>query len=231
MTNISVTYSESKGMALRKRVKIAILYIILGAGGLWHLLGMFQTTMKILAAPLLIGLTIWLAIEYLQRIENSRRLRFVVWSGGIIVVGFLLEWLGVKTGVIFGQYQYGNVLKPQIAGVPISIGFAWLGLVLSSFAVTQTLFRRFTNNGITVILSAALLIVIFDLLMEPAAIRLGYWSWDSGQPGLQNYFVWFLAGVLFLISGKQFRALDNRIPRIGIHIYLAQMLYFILVKI
>lgn len=228
MTNISVTYSESKGMALRKRVKIAILYIILGAGGLWHLLGMFQTTMKILAAPLIIGLTLWLAIEYLQRIENSRRLRFVVWSGGIIVAGFLLEWLGVKTGVIFGQYQYGNVLKPQIAGVPISIGFAWLGLVLSSFAVAQTLFRRLTNNGVTIILAAALLMVIFDLLMEPAAIHLDYWHWAGGQPGLQNYGVWFFAGLLFLFSGKQSGVLDQKIPRIGSHIYLAQMLYFIL---
>jgi len=228
MTNISITYSRHNSAAMREQVKIATLYILLGAGGLWHLLGMFQTTMQILAAPLLIGLTIWLAIEYFLTMSASQRWRFLTWSGGIVIAGFFLEWLGVKTGAVFGQYQYGEVLKPQLAGVPVSIGFAWLGLVLSSFAVAKSLLRRFVNNGIGVILLAAILMIVFDLLMEPAAIQLDYWHWEGGKPGLQNYLVWFLAGLLFLVSGRRFGVLSDRIPRIGIHIYFAQLLYFIL---
>jgi len=213
---------------MRERVKIVALYIILGAGGVWHLLGLFQSAMQALAAPLLIGLTIWLVIEYLLTMSAANRLHFLFWSIGIIVAGFLLEFLGVKTGAIFGQYQYGDVLKPQIAGVPVSIGFAWLGLVLSSFAVAKYLLSRFANKGIVVVFLAAALMVAFDLLMEPVAIRLGYWHWVGGQPGIQNYIVWFLAGILFLVFGKQMGVLSDRIPRIGVHIYLAQMLYFIL---
>lgn len=228
MTNTSVTFSGDYKIAVRERIKIVTLYIMLGAGGLWHLLGVFQQAMQILAAPLLIGLTIWLAIEYLLTMPASQRLRFPVWSGGIIIAGFSLEWLGVKTGAIFGQYQYDGVLKPQLAGVPVSIGFAWLGLVLSSFAVAKNVLGRFANNETVLLLLAAALMVAFDLLMEPAAVRLNYWHWESGQPGLQNYTVWFLTGLMFLISGKRFRVLDGKIPQIGSHIYIAQMLYFIL---
>ena len=39
----------------------------------------------------------------------------------------------------------------------------------------------------------------FDLTMEPAAIALGYWTWEQGAVPLANYLSWFLLGFVFLL--------------------------------
>ena len=43
--------------------------------------------------------------------------------------------------------------------------------------------------------------VCFDLLMEPAAVKLDYWTWLNGHIHLRNYLVWF---------GLEFHLCDNR---------------------
>jgi putative membrane protein len=37
----------------------------------------------------------------------------------------------------------------------------------------------------------------FDYLMEPAAIKLGYWVWQGSVIPFQNYLAWFVLGLLF----------------------------------
>jgi uncharacterized membrane protein len=36
---------------------------------------------------------------------------------------------GVRSGFPFGWYVYTSVLQPQLLGVPVVIGFAWMALV------------------------------------------------------------------------------------------------------
>ena len=75
----------------------------------------------------------------------------------------------------------------------------------------------------------ALLMVCFDLLMEPAAIKLDYWTWISGHIPLQNYLVWFGLGFIFATIGLQTGVLRRPLPQIAIHFYFAQLAYFGLV--
>src|SRR3712207_2857368 len=49
----------------------------------------------------------------------------------VLGLGVALEYVGVFTGVPFGEYRYKGVLVPELPGeVPLAIGFAWLLIVV-----------------------------------------------------------------------------------------------------
>jgi putative membrane protein len=156
----------------------------------------------------------------------------VWWSVAVIVSSFLIELAGVKTGVIFGAYEYGKTLQPTIMDVPLAIGFAWLGMIVSSAALSQRLLSsRLAGNPHGMALAIALLMVIFDFFMEPAAMRLGYWSWRDGVVPLQNYLAWFVLGYVFSYIGLRLGLFRQRQPALAMHAYFAQLVYFIMVML
>ena len=59
-------------MTKADKIKIILLYFFLFAGGLWHVLDVFQTIMSFLAGPLLIGLGIWLYFEIRKNLDPEQ---------------------------------------------------------------------------------------------------------------------------------------------------------------
>lgn len=212
-------------------LKISILYILLFAGGIWHILDLFQETMRILASPIIIGLGIILFCEQWQS-EMKNRQKLILWSILILVGSWLTEWIGVQTGNIFGHYTYGKTLYPVIDKVPITIGFAWLVILLSSFAVVKRFInQRVRKNFFTFSCCVALTMVGFDLLMEPAATKLAYWSWKTDQIPIQNYLAWFSIGFILSLSTLLLGICRARNPdTLAVHVYFAQLIYFAMVN-
>ena len=215
------------------KLKIGALYLLLGAGGLWHVLGVFQEVMRVLTSPIMIGLGAWLFWGCWQIYPRHERSKFAIASIGIVVVSFGIEWLGVRTGAIFGSYLYGETLQPLIGGVPISIGAAWFVMLIASTAVAQKIAPKSLAGGFRfkIAFLVALLMVCFDLLMEPAAVKLDYWTWINGHIPLQNYLVWFGLSFIFATIGLQIGLLNRVLPRIAVHLYFAQLIYFGLVAL
>ena len=223
---------QSSSLRLFHGLRALALYVLLGAGGLWHLIGVFETTMRLLAGPVMILLGVWMGLEYRARVTPVGRRGFFLWSAGVITGSFVLEWIGVTTGTVFGQYGYGGILQPELFSVPVAIGFAWLTMLLASYALAKAVLR--SDRGwmfYFIPVMGSLLMVGFDLLLEPAAQHLGYWQWNGGSVPLRNYLVWFLASLCFLTVGHFLRLLPKRIVRFGIHAYIAQMVYFGLVLV
>ena len=211
------------------KIKITLLYILLLAGGLWHMLGVLQTTMRLLAAPLLIALCLLLCFEYLREHPKSK---FIFWGLFVCVTCFLIELIGVKTGVIFGSYFYGTTLQPRLWGIPVAIGFAWLAMLISSAAISQYLLpARFFTKPFVVAVTIALLMIVFDLFMEPAATKLGYWTWKSENIPLQNYVAWFAFGFILSYIGLRLDLFTNKSSSLAMHAYIAQLCYFVLVSL
>ncbi|MBD3274268.1 MAG: carotenoid biosynthesis protein [Candidatus Marinimicrobia bacterium] len=211
-----------------ERLRIAFIYLILLAGALWHTLGLFQHTMEVLAAPIIIGVGAWLFLEYVFQLEHTEKVAFSVWGGSVLFLSLLIEWIGVETGWLFGHYNYGEVLKPQIAGVPLAIGFAWLGMLIASVAFVQRVMKLHTKRRILIAsLLTGLLMVSFDVFLEPAAVKLEYWFWIEGFVPFSNYITWFVASVIFAYVGFRNRVFPKEIPPIAMHAYVAQLLYFI----
>ena len=213
------------------KLKIGALYLLLGAGGLWHVLGVFQEAMRVLASPIMIGSGVWLFWECWRVYPPHERPKFAVVSIGIVVASFGIEWLGVQTGQIFGSYLYGQTLQPSIGGVPISIGSAWFVMLTASTAVAQKLAPKFLAEGFgfKIAFLVAALMVCFDLLMEPAAVKLDYWTWMNDHIPLRNYLMWFGLSFIFATIGLHTGIFRRPLPRIVIHFYFAQMIYFGLV--
>lgn len=150
----------------------------------------------------------------------------------VIILTIIIEGIGVKTGKIFGNYTYGTNLPPYLSGIPMAIGFAWLTMLLSSLPLAERIMVFF--NGKKMVYTAGLtasLMTLFDFFMEPAAVQLDYWNWSAAGIPLQNYLAWFVISFFLVLSGKLFSLLPQRASSLGIHSYIAQLSYFLLVSI
>lgn len=152
-------------------------------------------------------------------------LKFLLWCLIVYVVTFALEILGTRTGIIFGSYVYGNTLGLKISGVPLIIGFNWVLVILGSI----TLSEQIDQNIFLRALLTGTLAVLFDLVLEPVAIKLDYWRWDSGFIPLFNYYSWFLIALIASIIYDLFKIKTNEnIPE---SYFIIQLLFFILLSV
>jgi putative membrane protein len=127
--------------------------------------------------------------------ESMRR--GVVSLACVALLGFAFEAVGVRFGVPFGRYAYTEALQPQLLGVPLVMGPAWMVLV----AFARDAAARLRLRGWQAYVFAALLTAATDLVIDPlAANRLGYWKWE--EPGgyygvpLVNFAGWFLTALV-----------------------------------
>ena len=118
----------------------------------------------------------------------------IMWCIITFVLTFFAEVVGVQSGLIFGSYAYGEVLGFKILDVPLIIGINWMLIMLGSISLAQYL----TKNIYLTALLAGLFSVIFDIILEPVAISLGYWQWSSISPPFTNYYSWFV--IVFLLT-------------------------------
>jgi len=206
-------------------IKVITLYVILIAGVFWLKTGLLGENIKYFSGPLLILLGIWNVYEIYY---SSKSKKIIYYSLFIFIIGWLVEYIGVKTGIIFGKYLYSNILQPQVLDVPIAIGFAWLTVVISSMAMVSYFVKsnfKFYN------LLAPILVLLFDIILEPAAIKLDYWQWEGSQIPLQNYLAWFCLGLFFVLSKKFFSLNSIKFPLITKHFYISQIIYLFFVYI
>lgn len=103
---------------------------------------------------------------------------------------FFIEWVGIRTGWPFGSYKYTSVLGLLVAGVPLTIACAWVGVLLNA-----TLLARGRSRWARV-LQAGMWTVIFDLVLDPVAYARQFWIWqgEGGYYGVpvSNFVSWFL---------------------------------------
>jgi uncharacterized membrane protein len=124
----------------------------------------------------------------------------------ILLLGTGAELVGMLTGWPFGHYVYSDRWWPTVplgAGghFPLALPFAWLLVVLASFALAMRFSREW--KPWTPIL-AGLIAALVDLPMEPVMTRvLGYWRWNESGPlpggaPISNLIGWW---VLTMIGG------------------------------
>jgi bisanhydrobacterioruberin hydratase len=119
--------------------------------------------------------------------------KFILWGIITYLITYLLEVAGVKTGLVFGEYIYGNALGFRVLEVPLVIGFNWVLVILGAISISKS----FSDNIFIISVLAAILSVIFDYFLEPVAIKLDYWEWEAIAVPLQNYIAWFIITYIF----------------------------------
>ena len=139
---------------------------------------------------------------------------------GIAVIGFVAELVGVNHQLLFGHYKYGLALGFKIWNTPLLIGVNWLIL---SYCIAVFL-NRFRSQWFFPFVAATIM-VVFDFFMEPVAIGLQMWTWQSEQIPLKNYLDWYLVSLLIFAlirAGK----MNWKNPLAG-WILLVQFIFFI----
>ena len=172
---------------------IAVLFHSIGLIGLLF----FDKAFFLAATPFNLLLSFVLLI-WTQTDKNSS---FFLFVAACFIIGIVVEVIGVNTGFLFGDYTYGNVLGPEIKNVPVLIGINWFLIIYCCGISINTLLMKAINRiaadtgktpmamkALSVIIDGATLAVFFDWLMEPVAVKLGYWVWNGdGAIPMFNY--------------------------------------------
>ena len=174
--------------------------------------------------------------------QREKNIHFLYFLSFVILFGFSVELTGIHTGWIFGDYNYGNVLGPLWFSVPLIIGINWVIIIYCCGISTHNLFTRAVRKleegsrpvsrgikGLSVIVDGAILAVAFDWLMEPVAVKLGFWTWHGdGAIPLSNYFTWFVVSALMLTVFHFLRFKKQN--KFAINLLLVQALFFLLLR-
>jgi putative membrane protein len=211
----SILYSiRSKNL-----VPILIIYFAVGITGI-----IIPATRELFKA--LTPFTLLLSIFLLYLFHTPYSTRFWLISVVILVAGFLVEVVGVRTGLLFGAYQYGGTLGIKLFHTPLMIGVNWLLLVYCSLYIAGRYVEPIYFRAIV----AAALMVVYDFALEPAAIYLDMWSWDGGAVPLQNYLAWGIIGFgLTYLAGKfRLTATENKLAT---PLFFIQLIFFVILDI
>jgi putative membrane protein len=146
----------------------------------------------------LTGISILMSTAIMMYFHRPWNAAFIGASIFVLLGGIFIEALGVNTGTIFGEYQYGATLGPKIAGTPLLIGINWLMLIY----IVWQIVGKIDIGGAGQLLIGAILLVGYDLFLEPIAMRTDMWDWAGQQVPHQNYLAWFIISLIFLSAFK-----------------------------
>ncbi|WP_439482126.1 carotenoid biosynthesis protein [Cyclobacterium plantarum] len=149
------------------------------------------------------------------------------WLFGIFAftVGMVSEIIGVKTGLIFGEYAYGQVLGFQVLGVPLIIGINWFLLVY----LTGGILNKHIKNDILAAICSSILMVLMDVVLEPVAVKLDFWQWELNHIPLSNFAGWFL--IAFIIQLTYRKTTFDKRNKLNLFIFINLILFFSILAI
>jgi putative membrane protein len=129
----------------------------------------------------------------LSILRVKKRVKYIVLIVITAALTIFIEIVGVKTGLIFGEYEYSNLFKFTAFEVPVIIGINWVIALLASYSLSQ----RITKVRFFSLLFVPLFIFAFDFVLEPVAIALNYWTWPGNKVPIENYIAWASIGFVF----------------------------------
>jgi len=151
-----------------------------------------------------------------------------VWRWALTAyITYGVELVGVQTGFPFGEYAYGTRLGPHLYDTPPMIGVLWLLTLMGSlyWADRWAPDRKGKDRGILRAAIAASLMVSFDIILEPVAIRTEFWNWAGDTIPLRNYVSWWV--IAFGLAWLWRKAHTFRTNRAGGLLLIVQTAFFI----
>lgn len=135
-------------------------------------------------------------------------------------MGYGAEWIGVNTGVLFGDYAYGENLGLKVSGVPLLIGLNWALLAFAALALLDNL----KIPGWFKPVVGACLMVGLDYFMETSAPAFDFWFFANNVVPLWNYACWFMLSWLMLVIGQRLKIQGDR--PFSLQFYLVNFTFF-----
>ncbi|MBX2922446.1 MAG: carotenoid biosynthesis protein [Chitinophagaceae bacterium] len=212
---------------------VAILFHVVGLAGILWIDAAVFASLTSLNMLVMLALICWT--------QEQKNAVFYFFALICYAVGFLTEAAGVRSGLLFGNYSYGDALGFKMKNVPLLIGVNWFIVIYCCGTAMNLLqqkirsrlaleaFASFTWwSRVSIVIDGALLAVLFDWIMEPAALALGFWQWEDGIIPVLNYITWFAVSVLLLVV---FSLLGfNKANAFAVHLLLIQFMFFLVLR-
>ncbi len=195
-----------------------MLYLVVLVETIFHTTVLF--TPNLAEALLLVALVITTLLNLSRRLSGGK-----VLLGAAIaaVIGGGAHAISAATAIPFGPFTYTDAIGPTLFGsVAWAIPLLWIVIVFNARSVARMMLRPWRKTktyGFWVIGIATLLVMLFDLALEPFAAKFArYWLWLPtkfastwhGMPWI-NSFGWALTSLLIFAFATPF--LINREPR------------------
>ncbi|MGQ4555224.1 bisanhydrobacterioruberin hydratase [Halobellus sp. GM3] len=138
--------------------------------------------------------------------------------GALALYAYGIEYVGVNTGVPYGEFFYGVDLGPTVAGVPLGLPVFFIPLVMNSYLLCLLLLGDRAARAPVRLLSVIAAVLAMDLVLDPGAVALGFWVYPEGGAfygvPLSNYAGWVLSATVAVVAldwGYDRRALGARL--------------------
>lgn len=109
----------------------------------------------------------------------------------------MIEALSILTSFPYGSFAYNKQLGYKLFDlVPWSVGFGWAPLVIGCFTLGMWQFK----NRYYQFIFGVLFLVSADLVLDPGAVLMQFWTWE--HPGIYygipftNYLGWMLSSII-----------------------------------
>lgn len=155
-------------------------------------------TQAVLRSPISIISLVCLAIPAyigLTRVCGAKK-TLLIWLA-LGTLGITIETVGIATGTPYGSFVYNNPLGGLLFGyAPWALILAWPPLIIGAWVLAKQLSPK---RWFTIVIGASIL-VWFDVIMDPGAVALSFWSFvEKGiyyNVPYTNFLGWILSGSL-----------------------------------
>ncbi|MFT3744700.1 MAG: isopentenyl-diphosphate Delta-isomerase [Pyrinomonadaceae bacterium] len=156
------------------------------------------------AAPAFWAAKMWLGVR-------DAVLLFVVLG----VLALVIETSAIITGFPYGHFGYSDLLGYRLLGyTPWTVFLAWTPLVLAAYAIAA---RLAVAGWLWVgrIVLVAVLLVIFDLVLDSGAVKIGFWRYEGGGyfygVPFSNFVGWLFSGAIAGLTLEIFFAFKKQL--------------------
>ncbi|HKM93343.1 MAG TPA: carotenoid biosynthesis protein [Prolixibacteraceae bacterium] len=207
-----------KNLEAKEATKFLIIFYVVGTMG--FLIPQTRDLFEKLI-PLSLAINIFMLLLFHPKFDR----RHITFFSAIIILTIAIEAIGVKTGLLFGDYQYEKSLSVKVFETPILIGFNWLMLSYGAVYLIRTkpVLRKFIPILTGIIMTG------FDYVMEPVAMKTGMWDWAAGIVPLQNYVLWFVIATIIGAAYELFNINTNN--RVAGIVFVLQLIFFAILNI
>jgi putative membrane protein len=120
---------------------------------------------------------------------------------GLSVFAYAVETIGVATGVPYGTFAYTADLGPMLGGVvPLALPLLYLPLVIDAYLLGVVLLGRRARRRTVRIATGVGALLLIDLVLDPGAVAVGFWTYAAGGPyygvPVSNFLGWLLTGTI-----------------------------------
>jgi putative membrane protein len=124
--------------------------------------------------------------------------------GLLALYAYAVEYVGVETGLPYGEFYYGVDLGPTFGGVPLGLPVFFIPLVMNAYLLCLLLLGDAADHTAVRLGSVVAAVLAMDVVLDPGAVALGFWVYPNGGAfygvPLSNYAGWVLSATVAVVA-------------------------------